>query len=96
MYKRQLITCTSNHDNFDTSIQLEGSEELHPSPYTFETSKVGEYTFMAANKKDVKVTYRVGIEFQVTPVEIIWEASDLENKQVNINTGESQQWNIIQ
>ena len=51
---------------------------------------------MAANKKDVKVTYRVDIEFQVTPVEIIWEASDLENKQVNINTGESQQWNIIQ
>lgn len=91
-----LITCTSNHDNFDTSIQLEGSEELHPSPYTFETSKAGEYTFMAANKKDVKVTYRVDIEFQVTPVEIIWEASDLENKQVNINIGESQQWNIIQ
>ena len=42
-----------------------------------------------------KEEYQVGIEFQVTPVEIIWEASDLENKQVNINTGESQQWNII-
>lgn len=90
------ITCTSNHRKFDTSIQLLGSEELHESPYEFTTNRAGDYTFMAAYQKDVRVVYQVDIDFTVTPEEIIWEAADLDSKQITINTGGSQEWNITQ